>query len=48
MEKGALAGSLYRKYFRAGTSWGFLMLFLFTLIFAQCACNGGDMWVTFW
>lgn len=48
MEKGAISSSLYKKYFQAGASVAMLVFLIFSIILAQAASNGSDLWVKYW
>ncbi|XP_044752049.1 ATP-binding cassette sub-family C member 4-like isoform X2 [Coccinella septempunctata] len=48
IERGSMSFSVYKDYYRAGASTFFLLIEILLLILAQTACNGGDLWVTFW
>uniref|UniRef100_A0AAR5P3C7 Multidrug resistance-associated protein 4-like n=1 Tax=Dendroctonus ponderosae TaxID=77166 RepID=A0AAR5P3C7_DENPD len=48
LERGALKTSTYVEYYNSGSSCCLLILLLVLFVIAQVACNGADMWLTFW
>ncbi|XP_049951742.1 ATP-binding cassette sub-family C member 4-like [Schistocerca serialis cubense] len=48
IERGKLNKTLYRDYFRAGSSYLLLAWLVFVLAVGQFASNSADYWVTYW
>ncbi|XP_026764574.2 ATP-binding cassette sub-family C member 4-like [Galleria mellonella] len=48
INKGRVAGAVYKKYFCAGNGWAILLFTFIIIVLAQVVTSAGDLWLTHW